>query len=100
MKWGKPRRPALNVTIDYNDDLKQLSVTPNKGSNAQKSGIPDNSVLLKVNNNPVSNYSDLFNILKSQKDGDNITVETLTNKKVSTHTFELENWEVLEVKTD
>ena len=71
-----------------------------KGSNAQKSGIPDNSVLLKVNNNPVSNYSDLFNILKSQKDGDNITVETLTNKKVSTHTFELENWEVLEVKTD
>ena len=39
-------------------------------------------------------------ILKSQKDGDNITVETLTNKKVSTHTFELENWEVLEVKTD
>ena len=103
MKYGKPRRPALNVTVDYDDKLKQLSITPNSGSNAEKSGITGKNILLKVNNAEVTSYPELFKILKTKKDGDSITVETFANEKVSTYTFELENWNILgelEVKTD
>jgi len=99
MKWGKPRRPALNVTIDYNEDTKELSVTPNKGSNAIKSCMKEESILLKVNNKDASTYPKLFEILKNKLDGDQVTMETKLDNKVYTCTFNLENWTVLSEKS-
>lgn len=102
MKYGKPRRPALNVTVDYNKEDNILFITPNSGSNAEKSGLKGKHQLLNVNGNKVSNYPDLFKLLKEKIDGDSITIETKVKDKIETYTFKLENWNVLDskVKTD
>ena len=69
---------------------------------AEKSGLKGKHQLLNVNGNKVSNYPDLFKILKEKIDGDSITIETKVKDKIETYTFELENWNVLDskVKTD
>ena len=99
MKWGSPRRPAMNVALEYNEDTKELSVIPNKGSNAIKSCMKEESILLKVNNKDASTYPKLFEILKNKLDGDQVTMETKLDNKVYTCTFNLENWTVLSEKS-
>lgn len=95
LKWGKPRRPALNVTVDFDEINNTLFITPNAGSNAELSGMIGKHQILKINGNVITNYEQLFQFLRGEIDGNKVTVKTKFNNKVNDYTFKLEEWGVL-----
>jgi serine protease Do len=96
MKYGSPRRPALNVDVSYNEDEKAVFLTPKDDSNLSKAGLTGEAKLVKISNTPVSRFDDLYKFLKTKKDGDSVTVTVEQNNVVKDYTFNLEVWEVLD----
>lgn len=96
MKYGKPRRPALNVDVSYNEDEKAVFLTPKDNSNLFKAGLTGEAKLIKVADQPINKFKDLYKFLKTKKDGDSVTITVEQNKVAKDYTFELEVWNVLE----
>lgn len=92
--YGDVRRPAMNILVEYEND--SLYITPNTNSHLEKSGLKKKVKLLTANGSKISNYDNLYKVLKTKKDGDRlkITVEEDGNEK--DYSFKLESWSVLD----
>ncbi len=103
MAYGKPRRPAMNVDAQYDDENDWVLINPKANSNIFKSGLNGEAKVVDIDDNPVSNFGDLYKFLKTKKDGDSVTITVEQNKVVKDYTFNLETWGVhieSEVETD
>lgn len=96
LEYGEPRRPALNVSVETNDEEKRLIITPNEGSALQRAGLVGPAKLLKVNSVSIHKFDDLYNVLRDRLDGDLVNVIVEQEGQVKGYEFNLENWSVLE----
>jgi serine protease Do len=96
IQYGEPRRPALNVSVEEDEQSKRLIITPNEGSALQNAGLTGKAKLLKVDNTTIKKYDDLYDVLKNRMDGDLVNIIVEQDGQVKGYRFNLENWNVLE----
>tara|TARA_Y100000114_G_scaffold38372_2_gene34085 strand:- start:3055 stop:3978 length:924 start_codon:yes stop_codon:yes gene_type:complete len=94
MAYGKPRRPAMNVDAEYDDENDWVLINPKTNSNIFRSGLNGEAKVVDIDDNPVANFNDLYKFLKTKKDGDTVTITVEQNKVVKDYTFNLEPWGV------
>lgn len=69
---------------DEDDDEAGLVVEIVRGSAADKAGLRDNDLILKLNDTPTNRWSDLSNFVKKSKPGDKVTITYRRDGKEAT----------------
>lgn len=102
LSYGKVRRPALNIEVDFDVDMKRVKIKASPESNLYIAGMTSESYILEIDGIQVKEYGDIFEYLKTKLDGEMATVkvENVESGEVSTHTFELGDWESLSKKEE
>lgn len=96
LEYGNPRRGALNVSVESDEDTKRLIITPNEGSALQSAGLSGSAKLLRVDDAEITKYDDLYRVLRDKMDGDLVNIIVEQEGQVKGYRFNLENWSVLE----
>lgn len=92
--YGDVRRPAMNILVEYEDE--SLYITPNTNSQLEQSGLKKKVKLLRAEGSKISNYDNLYAVLKKKKDGDRFSIAVEEDGNVKEYTFSLEKWSVLD----
>ena len=102
LSYGRVRRPALNIEVDFDVDMKRVKIKASPESNLYIAGMTSESYILEIDGIQVKEYGDIFEYLKTKLDGEMATVkvENVESGEVSTHTFELGDWESLSKKEE
>jgi S1-C subfamily serine protease len=69
---------------DEDDDEAGIVVEIVEGSAADKAGLRDNDMILKLNDTPTNRWSDLSNFIKKSKPGDKVTITYRRDGKEAT----------------
>jgi serine protease Do len=102
LSYGRVRRPALNIEVDFDVDMKRVKIKASPESNLYVAGMTSESYILEIDGIQVQEYGDIFEYLKTKLDGEIaiVKVENVESGEVSTHTFELGDWESLSKKEE
>ena len=81
-----PQRAFLGVEEDSDEDADEpgLVVEVVRGSAAEKAGLRDNDVLLKLNDQSLNQWSDLTDFMRAAKPGDAVTIVYTRNGREAT----------------
>jgi S1-C subfamily serine protease len=79
-------RAFLGVEEDSDEDEDEagLVVEIVRGSAADKAGLRDNDLIIKLNDTPTNDWSDLSNFIKKSKPGDKVTITYRRDGKEAT----------------
>jgi S1-C subfamily serine protease len=91
--YGDVRRPAMNITVEYDNGL---FITPNENSELSKSGLRKKVKLLRADNLNILTYEHLYSVLKNHKDGDRLVIAVEEDGQEKEYSFNLESWSVLD----
>ena len=99
MEFGNVQKALIGIQYDPSkDDLEGVKVTAvTKGSGAEKAGLKENDVIVKINDVKITKFSDLKGQLNAKRPGDKINVTFLRDEKQITKSVVLTESKVVAV---
>ncbi|WP_152285475.1 trypsin-like peptidase domain-containing protein [Flavicella marina] len=99
MEFGNVQRALIGIQYDpRKDDLEGVRITAiTKGGGAEKAGLQEEDIIVKIENVKIRKFSDLKGQLNAKRPGDKIQVTVLRENNYVTKTVELTENKTLHV---
>ena len=82
---GIENKPKLGISIEDVENGEGVNITNvTENSPAAKSGLKENDIIVKVNDEKIKDVDDLKPIIKEAKEGANFTFQIKRNKEIKT----------------